>query len=63
MQVGGHDLTETPWCLVAGKTKRPDGLLLVTLALAAEAVNRLGVVRLEDESQWMQAIQVNRSSG
>jgi len=62
MQVGGQDLTETPWCLVAGKTKRPDGLLLVTLALAAETVNRLGVVRLEDESQWMQAIQVNRSS-
>ena len=63
MQVGGQDLTETPWCLVAGKTKLPDGLLLVTLALAAEAPNRLGVVRLEDESQWMQAIQVNRSNG
>jgi hypothetical protein len=63
MQVGGHDLTETAWCLVAGKTKRPDGLLLVTLALAAGAVNRLGVIRLEDESQWMQAIQVNRSTG
>ena len=62
MQVGGQDLTETPWCLVAGKTKLPDGLLLVTLALAAEAPNRLGVVRLEDESQWMQAIQVNRSN-
>ena len=61
MQVGGKDLTETPWCLVAGKTKRPDGLLLVTLALAAEASNRLGVVRLDDESQWMQAIQVSRS--
>jgi len=60
MQVGGKDLTETPWCLVAGKTKRPDGLLLVTLALAAEASNRLGVVRLDDESQWMQAIQVSR---
>ena len=59
MQVGGKDLTETPWCLVAGKTKRPDGLLLVTLALAAEASNRLGVVRLDDESQWMQAIQVS----
>jgi hypothetical protein len=63
MQVGGQDLAETPWCLVAGKTKLPDGLLLVTLALAAEASNRLGVVRLEDESQWMQAIQVNRSNG
>ena len=63
MQVGCQDLTETPWCLVAGKTKLPDGLLLVTLALAAEASNRLGVVRLEDESQWMQAIQVNRSNG
>ena len=61
MQVGGKDLTETPWCLVAGKTKRPGGLLLVTLALAAEASNRLGVVRLDDESQWMQAIQVSRS--
>ena len=61
MQVGGKDLTETPWCLVAGKTRRPDGLLLVTLALAAEASNRLGVVRLDDESQWMQAIQVSRS--
>ena len=61
MQVGGKDLTETPWCLVAGKTKRPDGLLLVTLALAAEASNRLGGVRLDDESQWMQAIQVSRS--
>ncbi len=63
MQVGGHDLTETPWCLVAGKTKRPDGLLLVTLALAAESPNRLGVIRLDDESQWMQAIQVNRAGG
>ena len=62
MQVGGKDLTETPWCLVAGKTKRPDGLLMVTLALAAEASNRLGVVRLDDESQWMQAIQVSRST-
>jgi hypothetical protein len=61
MQVGGQDLTETPWCLVAGKTRRPDGLLLVTLALAAEASNRLGVIRLDDESQWMQAIQVSRS--
>ena len=46
MQVGGHDLTETPWCLVAGKTKQPDGLLLVTLALAAESPNRLGVILL-----------------
>ena len=62
MQVGGQDLTETPWCLVAGKTKRPDGLLLVTLALAAEASSRLGVVRLDDESQWMQSIQVSRSN-
>ena len=61
MQVGGNDLTETPWCLVAGKTKRPDGLLLVTLALAAESPNRLGVIRLDDESQWMPAIQVNRA--
>ena len=61
MQVGGQDLTETPWCLVAGKTRRPDGLLLVTLALAAEASNRLGVVRLDDESEWMQAIQVSHS--
>ncbi|MBT6643676.1 MAG: hypothetical protein HN985_06200 [Planctomycetaceae bacterium] len=61
MQVENQDLTETPWCLVAGKTKRPDGLLLVTLALAAATQNRLGVVRLEDESQWMQAIQVNQS--
>ena len=61
MQVENQDLTETPWCLVAGKTKRPDGLLLVTLALAAATQNRLCVVRLEDESQWMQAIQVNQS--
>ena len=61
MQVENQDLTETPWCLVAGKTKRPDGLLLVTLALAAATQNRLGVVRLEDESQWMQAIQVSQS--
>ena len=61
MQVENHDLTETPWCLVAGKTKRPDGLLLVTLVLAAATPNRLGVIRLEDESQWMQAIQVDLS--
>ena len=46
---------------VAGKTKRPDGLLLVTLVLAAAMPNRLGVIRLEDESQWMQAIQVSPS--
>jgi hypothetical protein len=61
MQVENQDLTETPWCLVAGKTKRPDGLLLVTLVLAAAMPNRLGVIRLEDESQWMQAIQVSPS--
>ena len=61
MQVENQDLTETPWCLVAGKTKRPDGLLLVTLALAAATQNRLGGVRLEEESQWMQAIQVSQS--
>ena len=33
----------------------------MTLALAAATQNRLGVVRLEDESQWMQAIQVSQS--
>jgi hypothetical protein len=58
LQVPGKDLSETPWCLVAGKTKWGDGLLLVTLGLAAARPNRLGVVRLEDESDWMQAIQV-----
>jgi hypothetical protein len=33
----------------------------VTLVLAAATPNRLGVIRLEDESQWMQAIQVSPS--
>ena len=60
LQVPGHDLTATPWCLLAGKTRRPDGLLLVALAFAAGRPNRLGVIRLEDESQWMQAVQVSR---
>jgi len=58
-QVPGKDLTETPWCLVAGKTRRPAGLLLVALAFASPRPNRLGVIRLEDESQWMQAVQVS----
>lgn len=58
LQVPGKDLTETPWCLVAGKTRRPTGLLLVALAFASPRPNRLGVVRLEDESQWMQTVQV-----
>lgn len=58
LQVPGKDLGETPWCLVAGKTKWKDGLLLVTLGLAAARPNRLGVVRLEDETDWMQAVQV-----
>lgn len=58
LQVPGKDLGETPWCLVAGKTKWADGLLLVTLGLAANRPNRLGVVRLEDETDWMQALQV-----
>ena len=58
LQVKGKNLSETPWCLVAGKTKWNGGLLLVTLGLAAARPNRLGVVRLEDESDWMQAIQV-----
>ncbi len=59
LQVPGKDLTETPWCLVAGKTRRPAGLLLVALAFASPRPNRLGVIRLEDESQWMQAVQVS----
>jgi len=59
LQVPGKDLTETPWCLVAGKTRRPAGLLLVALAFASPRPNRLGVVRLEDESDWMQAVQVS----
>ena len=62
LQVPGKDLTETPWCLVAGKTRRPDGLLLVALAFAAPRPNRLGVLRLADESQWMQAVQVSDSA-
>lgn len=62
LQVPGKDLTETPWCLVAGKTRRPTGLLLVALAFAAPRPNRLGVLRLEDESQWMQAVQVSDSA-
>ena len=61
LQVPGMDLTETPWCLVAGKTRRPAGLLLIALAFAAPRPNRLGVIRLEDESQWMQAVQVTDS--
>jgi hypothetical protein len=32
------------------------------LAFAAPRPNRLGVIRLEDESQWMQAVQVSESA-
>jgi hypothetical protein len=62
LQVAEHDFSESPWCLVAGKTRRPAGLLLVALAFAAPRPNRLGVIRLEDESQWMQAVQVSESA-
>lgn len=63
LRVPGRDLTETNWCLLVGKTKRPDGLLLVGLAIGMEAANRLGVLRLADEMQWMQFLQVDARAG
>jgi hypothetical protein len=63
LMVPGRDLTETNWCLLVGKTKRPDGLLLVGLAIGMEAANRLGVLRLADEMQWMQFLQVDARAG
>ena len=63
LMVPGRDLTETNWCLLVGKTKRPDGLLLVGLAIGMEAANRLGVLRLADEMQWMQFLQADARAG
>lgn len=63
VNVPGRDLQETRWCLLAGKTRRPDGLLLVGLAIGMEATHRLGVTRLNDESQWPQFVEVKRRGG
>ena len=63
VHVPGQDLTETSWCLLVGKTKRPDGLLLVDLAVAMQAPHRLGVIRLADEMQWLQFVQVDPQVG
>jgi hypothetical protein len=57
--VPGRDLTDTPWCLLVGKLKRPEGLMVVGLAIGMEAPNNLGVIRLNDETQWLQFLQVN----
>ncbi len=62
LQVAEHNFSESPWCLVAGKTRRPAGLLLLALAFAAPRPNQLGVIWLEDESQWMQAVQVSEAA-
>jgi hypothetical protein len=59
LHVPGRDITETNWCLLVGKTKRPDGVMLVGLAIGMEAANRLGVLRLADEMQWLQFLQVD----
>ncbi len=56
--VPGRDLTDTPWCLLVGKLKRPEGLMVVGLAIGMEAPNNLGVIRLNDETQWLQFLQV-----
>lgn len=62
LHVPGRDLTETTWCLLVGKTKRPDGVLLVGLAVGMEIPNRLGVIRLADEMQWLQFLQVDTAA-
>jgi hypothetical protein len=62
LHVPGRDLTETRWCLLVGKTKRPDGVLLVGLAVGMEIPNRLGVIRLADEMQWLQFVQVDTAA-
>lgn len=59
LMVPGRDLTDTPWCLLVGKLKRPEGLMVVGLAIGMEAPNNLGVIRLNDETQWLQFLQVN----
>lgn len=59
LMVPGRDLTDTPWCLLVGKLKRPEGLMAVGLAIGMEAPNNLGVIRLNDETQWLQFLQVN----
>lgn len=63
VHVPGQDLTETSWCLLVGKMKRPNGLLLVGLAVAMQAPHRLGVIRLADEMQWLQFVQVDPQVG
>lgn len=63
LMVPGRDLTDTPWCLLVGKLKRPNGLMLVGLAIGMEAPNNLGVIRLADEMQWMQFLQVDARGG
>jgi hypothetical protein len=59
LMVPGRDLTDTPWCLLVGKLKRPEGLMVVGLAIGMETPNNLGVIRLNDETQWLQFLQVN----
>lgn len=63
LMVPGRDLTETNWCLLVGKHKRPEGLMLVGLAIGMDAPNRLGVIRLADEMQWLQFLQVDPLEG
>jgi hypothetical protein len=63
LMVPGRDLTETNWCLLVGKHKRPEGLMLVGLAIGMDAPNRLGVIRLADEMQWLQFLQVDPLKG
>jgi hypothetical protein len=58
LHVPGQDLADTAWCVLAGKTQRPDGVCLVGMALGTANPNRLGVLRLEEEADWLRTLQV-----
>ena len=48
----------TPWCLVAGRTTFDDSGYAVGLALAAAGMNKLGVIVVESEHQWLDVVRM-----
>ncbi len=48
----------TPWCLVAGRTTFDDSGYAVGLALAAAGMNKLDLIAVESEHQWMDVLRM-----